>query len=780
MVASKDPLIEKKAPAAEPFNVSTSPPCSFVLNPIALLLWILDFVVWFVTIIGPIKWLGGCCASSSHSKQVDGNWRYKDAADALVTTDGPNMTTVHDVMQATFKTWGSNRAVGTRKYLGIHQPEGVKFPLMKFGETEWLTYDQFGGNVKGFGAGLVEIGLQGAPVGADLQTVSGPHTLLIFEETCQQWATAAMGAFSQSICVATSYATLGMGAVIEALNETGAAAIVCNLKDVDKVAKACEGKAPSLKNIIFSTNNSVEKSYTGSAGSYKVLSVDDVVAMGKKNGKPFNPPTPDTLGVIMYTSGSTGKPKGVMIKHKSMVASMAAMKQKFLSLGGIQGGETYLAYLPAAHILELIAELTNFAMGSEVCFACPRTISSKGACRERPDGTLNQKAEYPYPPGAIQEFRPTMMAGVPKIWDILKKGVEDQVGRYSPMKQFIFKVAFIGRYWAVNQGRDAPLLKCLVLGKLAETLGGRLKIGLSGGGPISAEVQTFIRVAFCMPLLQGYALTETTCAGTVQAVTDNRNGIAGAPIGSIEIKLRDCMKNGEPEVMDREKKPYLASDTQHYGERCAGRGEVLIRGPSVSSGYFKQQSKTDEVFDKEGWFYSGDVALITPDGAVKIVDRVKNMLKLKGGEYIAIENMEKEYSTSPYVNPLNGGIMCYGDGDMDKPVALVQANTVEIKKWADGQGIQYGSIEELCKLPAAEKLVLDSLLAAGKSGKLGANEYLGAIALIPGTGSQLDAELTSPWTSENGGLTASNKLSRQPIQTTYKAILDPLKKKGIR
>lgn len=130
--------------------------------------------------------------------------------------------------------------------------------------------------------------------------------------------------------------------------------------------------------------------------------------------------------------------------------------------------------------------------------------------------------------------------------------------------------------------------------------------------------------------------------------------------------------------------------------------------------------------------------------------------------------------------PLNGGIMCYGDGDMDKPVALVQANVVELAKWADGQGITYSSMEELCKKPATEKMVLDSLLAAGKTGKLGANEFLGAIALIPGTGSPTEAELTSPWTPENGGLTASNKLSRQPIQTTYKAILDPLKQKGIR
>merc|ERR1719203_2152908 len=109
---------------------------------------------------------------------------------------------------------------------------------------------------------------------------------------------------------------------------------------------------------------------------------------------------------------------------------------------------------------------------------------------------------------------------------------------------------------------------------------------------------------------------------------------------------------------------------------------------------------------------------------------------------------------------------------MDRPVALVQANTAELEKWAKGAGVKYGSVEELCKMPSAEKVVLDALLVAGKEGDLAANEMLCAIALIPGTGS-MTGELTaiSPWTPENGGLTASNKLNRKPIQTAYAELL---------
>lgn len=755
-----------------------------LLNPVAWLLWILDFLVWVITIIGPAKFFAGLCRGRASVKVGDA-WRLADAEDALLThtsdeDSGAPLKTVHDMMQKAIAQFAERPATGTRTYLGEHKPEGAKFPLQKFGATKWVTYGEFGIKVKAFGAGLLKLGLKPTPAGVDLQTVHGPHSILIFEETCAEWALSCIGAFSQSIAVATSYATLGMTSVAEALNETGATAIVCNIKDAGKIATFCDGKCPSLQTIIYTTNKSLETKAPESQ-KYKMLSVDDVVDLGTKSPVEFSPPTPDHLAVIMYTSGSTGKPKGVMIKHSHFAASISAIRQKFLSFGGKEGNETYLAYLPAAHILELVAEMSMFTMGSAIGYACPKTISSKGACRVTPSGDINMKPEYPYPPGGIQEFQPTVMAAVPKIWDILKKGVEEVVGKGSPVKKFLFQVAYTGRYWALSQGRESPLFKGIIFSKLSKMLGGRLLVGLSGGGPISADVQNFIRTAFAMPLLQGYALTETACAGTVQMFDDCRPGVVGPPVGSVEMKLRSCIgSDGAPEVLDRRMTPYLEGDTEHYDVPCLGRGEVMIRGPSVAAGYFKQPEKTKEVFAADGWFHTGDVGLWTPDGALMIVDRLKNLVKLKGGEYVAIEAMEKEYSTSAFVNGVNGGIMCYGDGDMDRPVAFVQANTVELEKWAKNSGVTYSNVEALCADPAAEKMVLDSLLAAGKKGELGANEYLCAIGLIPGTGSQTELTSTSPWTPENGGLTASNKMNRKPIEMVAETMLNKLKKIAIR
>ena len=307
-------------------------------------------------------------------------------------------------------------------------------------------------------------------------------------------------------------------------------------------------------------------------------------------------------------------------------------------------------------------------------------------------------------------------------------------------------------------------------------------------GPISSEVQSFVRTMFAAPLCQGYALTETSCSGTVQYQSDPRDGVVGPPVSSVEMVLRDCTEppegdpNGKlvPSCLDRKGKPYLASDTSHYGEKCVGRGEVMIRGPAVGSGYLKQADKTAESFDSDGWFHTGDIAIFTPDGCIKIVDRLKNLVKLKGGEYIAIESMEKEYSKSIFVNAINGGIMCYGDGDMDRPVALVQGNLAEMRKLASSLGSTFEDDEDLCKDPKVNAAVLADLLKEGTQGGVSSLEKLIAITIISGHGDPNTPELNSPWTPDNQFLTASNKLNRKPIQMGQAALLDPLIQKGIR
>lgn len=801
MPPAADEALLSRGQLAQPFAVSQIAPGWVLTNPLAWVIWALDFGVWLATVVLPLRtalwWVkrsgydSSISARPSASDPDSVSCRRRKASlweaglvaglteDAQPASGLPKLNTFWAIWVRSVTNYGPRNCLGTREYLGVHKSDQGARKV--FGTTSWRTYSEVSSRALNFGKGLRALGLEPLPAKMTLEKAvqDGSHSILIFEETCADWITSMLGAFSQSVAVATSYATLGIDAVVESANECAVSAIFCNYSDVAKVVKVMS-RIPSLKTIIY-THNNVEPEKRGSppeagdTGALKVVSVDEVVTLGAgQSGLAPSPPAPETVAVVMYTSGSTGKPKGVVITHGNIAASVSAL----MDVGVIHPGEeTYLAYLPAAHILELVAEFTCLSSGCAIGYACPKTITSKGACRKMPNGEISFKPSLEYAPGAIQEFRPTIMAGVPLIWDTMKKAVEEQLSHMSGPKQFLFQAAYSAQWAALKTGRTCPLINALIFKKIAAMAGGRLRVALSGGGAISSETQSFIRTAMGCELLQGYALTETCCAGAVQMPGDTDDCIIGPPFSSVEIKLRSV--TGAEEPLDRQGKRYLATDTDHCGRPCQGRGEICIRGPSVSLGYFKKPEQTREVFQEDGWFRSGDVGMWDTKGRLIIVDRIKNLVKLRGGEYIALENMEKEYQTSTLVNGMNGGVMCYGDGDMTRPVALVQVNLPELLNWAKAKGVTHSSPEELCKNKEAEAFVLKSLQDAACS-RLGANEKIVGVKLIPGTGPQEEPTPTSPWTPDNGLQTASKKLNRKPIMTTLKEQMDTLKKETSR
>jgi long-chain acyl-CoA synthetase len=157
--------------------------------------------------------------------------------------------------------------------------------------------------------------------------------------------------------------------------------------------------------------------------------------------------------------------------------------------------------------------------------------------------------------------------------------------------QAVFAAAFGARSMALKQGRSAPL-SSLVFRPVQAMFGGRLKVCFSGGGPISADVQNFIRVAFNVNLIQGYGLTETCAVGTNQAIDSCEDGVVGAPSAANEVRLVSCLDPlGAVLVKDRDGLPYLSTDRSHLGQPCLGRGEVWIRGPTVVPGYYMDEHK---------------------------------------------------------------------------------------------------------------------------------------------------------------------------------------------
>merc|ERR1719438_553670 len=412
--------------------------------------------------------------------------------------------------------------------------------------------------------------------------------------------------------------------------------------------------------------------------------------------------------------------------------------------------DVYLGYLPLAHILELTSEMALLSLGSRICYADPKTLTTSGS----------------YPVGALQAFSPTIMAGVPKIWDIIKKGAQAKMAQGSPAVRLIAETAFQAKAFAMKHGYDTPLFNALVFKNFKSMVGGKLCFTLSGGGPLHNDIHTFIRTAFGMVLIQGYGLTET-CAGlAIQAKDDMRSGIAGVPLPSVEVKLLSC-----PDITDKANMPYLCTDTiDNEGNPIYGRGEILVKGLTVGVGYYMMPEKTKEEFRSDGFFHTGDIGQFMEDGSLRIVDRKKNLVKLKGGEYIAIESMEGVYGNSLFVDPAAGGVVCYGDGDMDRPIALIQLNVGYVKAWArDNDHPEKGNAEALVKSKEVYDAVLADLKSQAKNGGLSHLERVAAVAFAQ----------RGMWTPENQCLTAANKLNRKTILQVEEEVFEVARKKAI-
>lgn len=644
-------------------------------------------------------------------------------ADKLVEVPWEGASTIAALFEQSCEKNSRHRFLGTRKLISrdfVTSGDGRKFEKVHLGEYEWDSYTRVFDRACNFASGLVKLD-------HDLNTRAA-----IFADTRAEWLIAFQGCFRQNVTVVTIYASLGEDALIHSLNETQVSTLICDSKQLKKLA-AISSSLTAVKNVIYFEDD--ETAQFDNMKSLRVASFNEVEKLGKENPVKPNLPTKEDIAVIMYTSGSTGLPKGVMMSHGNLVATAAAVMTLVPNLGT---NDVYIAYLPLAHVFELEAEIVMLASGVAIGYGSAMTLTDTSNKIKK--GTQ----------GDVSVLKPTLMTAVPAILDRVRDGVSKKIEETGGLAKKFFDFAYKRRLAAVEGswlgalGVEKLVWDAIVFKKIRSLLGGQIRFMLCGGAPLSRETQRFINVCIGAPIGQGYGLTETCAAAAFTECDDISVGRVGPPLPCSYIKLISWEEGG-----------YLTTD------KPMPRGEIVVGGPSITAGYFNNEAKTEEVYkvDENGirWFYTGDIGQFHGDGCLEIIDRKKDIVKLQHGEYVSLGKVEATLLLSNYVD----NVMVYADPFHNYCVALVVPTHHALEKWAKEAGIAYNDMDELCEKTETIKEVQQSLIKVAKAGKLEKFEIPTKIKLI-----------AEPWTPESGLVTAALKLKRESIKAKYKEDLE--------
>ncbi|NXR87241.1 ACSL4 ligase, partial [Hypocryptadius cinnamomeus] len=693
--------------------------CAILLLPVYLLIWLysmLVFIPWyFLTNAKKKKAMAKRLKAKPISDKPGSPYRSVTHLDSLANINIPGADTLDKLFDHALAKFGKKDCLGTREILSEEnemQPNGKVFKKLILGTYRWLSYEEVNEKITRLGNGLTALGL------------TPKSTVVIFCETRAEWMIVALTCFKYNFPLVTLYATLGEEAVTYGLNECGASYLVTSVELLESKLKTALLQVSCLKHIIYVDKKTVNKSeYPENVEIHSMQAVEELGAKPENSSILPSRPVPADLALVMYTSGSTGRPKGVMMMHKNLIAGMTGQCERIPGLGP---KDTYIGYLPLAHVLELTAEVSCITYGCRIGYSSPLTLSDQSS-------KIKKGSK-----GDCTVLKPTLMAAVPEIMDRIYKNVMSKVQEMNYIQRTLFKIGYDYKLEQIKRGYDAPLCNILLFKKVKALLGGNVRMMLSGGAPLSPQTQRFMNICFCCPVGQGYGLTETCGAGTITEVADYSTGRVGAPLICCEIKLRDWQEGG-----------YTNKDKPNP------RGEIIIGGPNVSMGYFKNEEKTTEEFsvDENGqrWFCTGDIGEFHPDGCLQIIDRKKDLVKLQAGEYVSLGKVEAALKNCPLID----NICAYAKSDQSYVISFVVPNQKKLTALAEQKGIS-GSWVDICNNPTMEAEILREIKEVANKMKLERFEIPIKVRLSP-----------EPWTPETGLVTDAFKLKRKELKNHY-------------
>ncbi|NIJ44590.1 long-chain acyl-CoA synthetase [Wenyingzhuangia heitensis] len=414
------------------------------------------------------------------------------------------------------------------------------------------------------------------------------------------------------------------------------------------------------------------------------------------------------LATIIYTSGTTGRPKGVMLSHNNLISNTIDSSDR-LPKSNI--GTKALSFLPVCHVFERMILYLYQRNSIQIYFAeSMDTISDN-----------------------LKEIKPNIITGVPRLFEKIYDKIYAKGGELTGLKKALF-------YWAINIAlKHEPytneswfftlqlkIAQKLILNKWKEALGGNLDFMVSGSAALQPRIARVFAAAK-MPILEGYGLTETSPVIAVNEIINKefKAGTVGKPIKNVEIKI-------------------------------AEDGEILVKGPNVMMGYYKDPEKTKEVMIGD-YFCTGDIGEIDADGFLKITDRKKEIFKTSGGKYIVPNLLESELKLSRFIDQ----IMVIGEGEK-MPAALIQINFDYVRDWCAIKGIpNIKTHKDLVNCPQViDRIQQEITLCNTKFGKW---EQIKRFELTP-----------DEWSINGGHLTPTMKVKRKIILEIYKDLYDKI------
>lgn len=597
----------------------------------------------------------------------------------------------------------------------FEEVKGKKLEKMELADYKWMTYTKVYHTAVNVSKGLLSLDMK-------------PKSLVaVFAETRADWYTFAIGCLNASMTVVTLYTNLHNDSVTHGIVETEVETVVTSYEFLPRLKSILKSCDKVRRVIVFEDQLEGLGDQTNRPESVEVLPYQELIKLGSSSSlskDDIQGPDTDDVAIIMYTSGSTGNPKGVQLSHRNISSSISA----YAIQAHIGPGDFYLAYLPLAHVMELATETALLLMGVSIAYSSPHTLTDISPKILK--GTL----------GDASEARPTVLSAVPLILDRIIKGVTSNVERQGKFKAKLFSESL--RYkQSINGdgGVISRLLDAVIFNKVRANLGGRLKMMVVGGAPLSTRTHEMIRAMFGCSLQSAYGLTETAASSTSMDVDDSRAGHCGPPNAGVAMKLESWEEGG-----------YLVTDTPRP------RGEILVGGDNVAVGYYKLPELNAQAFvEKDGvrWFRTGDIGEFDESGCLRIIDRMKDLVKLQHGEYVSLGNVEAILKTHCIVD----NICIFANSDQTNTVAVVVPSADYLSKV--GQELSKPSTmsyAELCKEPDVIRAVLTVLQVHGKNQQLNRFEIPTALYLC-----------SEPWTPDNGLVTAAFKLRRKPLTTLY-------------